>query len=206
MVCLLDFGCGIPNKLLVGSKSSGRSDIFVEDETTHQEGAIRKVVGWLDHPCAAKHYLRKACYYICLNTNMLQDIQNDWFWNILSTNPMANLNPPTIADLRRSGKLISLIIFWLRRLSWGNLSSTNISRLWCFDRVENEIWFLVVIMVLEIWPDLLKANIQHITYLTNYNPQKSTAKGGIVFRSLLQKTVCGAPSLHAPLHYFCNSF
>jgi len=50
---------------------------------------------------------------------MLQDKQNNWFCNILSTNPISNLPPPAIVDLRRIEQLISFVLFWLRRRAWG---------------------------------------------------------------------------------------
>ena len=86
-------------------------------QTHRQSGAIRIDVGRSDDPCAAKQNLREAIFYIYLNINILQDKQNNWFCNILSTNPISNLHPPTIVDLRRSEQLISFGIFWLRRSS-----------------------------------------------------------------------------------------
>ncbi|MEI6143931.1 MAG: hypothetical protein WCP85_31945, partial [Mariniphaga sp.] len=80
-------------------------------QTHRQSGAIRIDVGRSDDPCAAKQNLREAIFYIYLNINILQDKQNNWFCNILSTNPISNLHPPTIVDLRRSEQLISFGIF-----------------------------------------------------------------------------------------------
>ena len=127
----------------VQDQSSVRSEIFVERWANPARGAIRKVIGRSNNPCAAKQNPNYANIVIYLNINNTCNYPN-WWTETIPAKLFCLLASYFGCCYAAQGTFALFMTLWLRRRFGGILFSTKIPHLRCCTTIKNSVFWILL--------------------------------------------------------------